>query len=90
MTRHLLHRLSETLVVLLLMSFLIYALIALMPGDPIDIMVQSDPNLTPEDAQRLKALFGLDRPIHLRYWAWLSAAPSSSTTARVTSGAPRT
>ncbi|MFQ5955744.1 MAG: ABC transporter permease, partial [Kiloniellales bacterium] len=71
---HLVHRLGETLVVLMVMSFVFYALIALMPGDPIDIMVQADPNLTPADAERLKALYGLDRPIPLRYWAWLKAA----------------
>jgi len=74
MTRHLLHRLVETLVVLAAMSFVFYALIALMPGDPIDIMVQADPKLTPADAERLKALYGLDRPIALRYGSWLHAA----------------
>ncbi len=56
MTRHLVHRLAETLVVLAAMSLVFYALIALMPGDPIDIMVQADPRLTPADAARLKAL----------------------------------
>ncbi len=74
MTRHLVHRLVETLVVLAAMSFVFYALIALMPGDPIDIMVQADPKLTPADAARLKALYGLDRPILVRYGNWLQAA----------------
>ena len=76
MTRHIVQRLSETVLVLAVMSFVFYALIGLMPGDPIDIMVQSDPNLTPADARRLKALYGLDRPIPLRYWAWVQAALS--------------
>jgi peptide/nickel transport system permease protein len=49
-------RLTESVIVLLLVSFAIYGLIGLMPGDPIDIMVQSDPDLTPADAERLKAL----------------------------------
>ena len=74
MIRHLVHRLVETLVVLAAMSFVFYALIALMPGDPIDIMVQADPKLTPADAARLKALYGLDRPILVRYGNWLQAA----------------
>ena len=74
MIRHLVHRLVETLVVLALMSFVFYALIGLMPGDPIDIMVQADPKLTPADAERLKALYGLDRPIRVRYGNWLWAA----------------
>jgi peptide/nickel transport system permease protein len=67
-------RLTESLIVLLLVSFAVYGLIGLMPGDPIDIMIQSDPNLTPADAERLKALYGLDRPIVERYGNWLGAA----------------
>jgi len=74
MTRYVIGRLLESVLVLALMSFVIYALIALMPGDPIDIMVQSNPDLTPEDAARLKALYGLDKPIFERYWNWLTAA----------------
>jgi peptide/nickel transport system permease protein len=73
MIKVILSRLGESLVVLLVMSFVIYALIGLMPGDPIDIMVNSDPNLTAEDAARLRALHGLDRPIIERYLSWLGA-----------------
>ena len=67
-------RLIESLIVLLLVSFAVYGLIGLMPGDPIDIMISSDPDLTSADADRLKALYGLDRPITERYWNWLVAA----------------
>ena len=74
MKRYVAGRLVETLVVLAVMSYLIYGLIGLMPGDPIDIMVQADPNLTTADAARLKALFGLDKPLHERYLNWLRAA----------------
>ena len=74
MTYYFLRRLSQTLIVLLAMSFIIYSLIGLMPGDPIDIMVQSDPNLTTEDAARLKASYGLDQPLIDRYWKWLNSA----------------
>jgi len=76
MTRFLLQRLLESLLVLWLMSFLVYLLIGLMPGDPIDIMVSGDPNLTAADAQRLRAIHGLDQPLPARYWAWLSGALS--------------
>jgi peptide/nickel transport system permease protein len=74
MKRYVAGRLVETLIVLAIMSFLIYGLIGLMPGDPIDIMVQADPNLTTADAARLKALYGLDKPLHERYVNWLTAA----------------
>lgn len=74
MIKVILSRLGESALVLLVMSFVIYALIGLMPGDPIDIMVSSDPNLTAADAARLRALHGLDRPIYERYLTWLMAA----------------
>lgn len=74
MLRYITQRLIESAIVLLIMSFLIYGLIGLMPGDPIDLMITADPKLTPEDAARLKALYGLDRPIAERYFNWLSAA----------------
>ena len=74
MIRFLGQRLFEALVVLFLMSFAIYGLIGLMPGDPVDLMINADPKLTPDDAARLKALYGLDRPILERYWNWLVAA----------------
>jgi peptide/nickel transport system permease protein len=74
MSRYLLGRGAQTGLVMLAMSFLVYALIGLMPGDPIDLMLSTDPRLTPEDAQRLRALHGLDRPLTDRYGAWLGAA----------------
>lgn len=63
-------RLLQSLLVLLAMSVLVHALMGLMPGDPIDLMIASDPHLTAEDAARLKALYGLDRPWGERYLAW--------------------
>jgi peptide/nickel transport system permease protein len=53
------------------MSFLIYGLIGLMPGDPIDIMVNSNPGYTAQDVARLRAQYGLDQPLTTRYWHWL-------------------
>ncbi len=74
MMRFIVIRALESLVVLALMSFVVYGLIGLMPGDPIDIMLAGDPNMTPEDRIRLRALYGLDVPIYQRYFTWLGAA----------------
>lgn len=67
-------RLWQAALVLGVMSLAVYALIGLMPGDPIDLMLSSDPDLTAEDTLRLKALHGLDRPILDRWWAWVRLA----------------
>ncbi len=48
----------------------------LMPGDPIDLMISSDPKITSEDAKRLRNLYGLDKPLFERYKNWLWAALS--------------
>jgi peptide/nickel transport system permease protein len=69
--RYLIHRLLEAAFVLLLMSFCIYGLLGLMPGDPIDLMASGDPNITSEDIARLKEVHGLDRPLLERYGNWL-------------------
>jgi peptide/nickel transport system permease protein len=74
MTRYLALRLLQMAAVLVIMSFIIYALIGLMPGDPIDVMISANPHLTSADAARLKALYGLDRPLLERYFAWGKAA----------------
>ena len=63
-------RLVEIAAMLVLMSFVIYALIGLMPGDPIDLMRQADPRISASDVARLKAVFGLDQPLLGRYLAW--------------------
>lgn len=67
-------RLLQTLVVLFLMSFLVYFLIGLMPGDPVNMMIASDPHMTAEKAARLRALYGLDQPLVTRYFHWLADA----------------
>lgn len=74
MTGWLLRRGLESLVVLAAMSFLIYALIGLMPGDPLDLMLQADPSMTSADVARLKALAGLDRSLPERWLRWLARA----------------
>lgn len=69
-------RLIEIAAMLALMSFVIYALIGLMPGDPIDLMRSADPHATAADVARLKAIYGLDRPLAGRWLAWAGAALS--------------
>ncbi|MEK9724906.1 MAG: ABC transporter permease [Rhodospirillaceae bacterium] len=74
MARFLVRRLIQSMVVIAVMSFVIYALIGLMPGDPIDLMIAADPKMTPADAAHLRELYGVDKPIVERYGNWLAAA----------------
>ena len=66
-------RLVQIGVTMAILSFAMFLLIGLMPGDPIDLAIAGDPRLTAEDAQRLRALHGLDQPLVARYLAWAGA-----------------
>ena len=70
MSRYLVGRLVQTVLTLAIMSFVVFMLIGLMPGDPIDLMVSADPNMNSEDAARLRAAYGLDKPLMQRYATW--------------------
>ena len=69
-------RLLEIAALLAVLSFVIYGLIGLMPGDPIDLMRQADPRTSAADIARLKAAYGLDQPLAVRYRHWAGQALS--------------
>ncbi len=73
MLRLLLGRLVQIAVTLVLVSAATWLAMGLMPGDPVDLALMSDPLLTAADAARLRALHGLDQPLHARYLAWAVA-----------------
>ncbi len=64
-------RFLQTLLVILLLSFVCFYLMTLMPGDPVDMMASANPKIRAEDIQRLRSLYGLDLPPTVRYWNWL-------------------
>jgi len=67
-------RVAQTLFVLVLMSFVSYAMMALMPGDPLDIACAANPRCNPENILEMKRQLGLDRPIPERFVKWAAAA----------------
>ena len=56
MSRYFVARAVQTAVTLLLMSLIVYLLIGLMPGDPIDMMISGDPTMTSQDASAFDPL----------------------------------
>ncbi len=70
MSRYLFGRTIQTAITLALMSLVVFLLIGLMPGDPIDMMISGDPSMNSADAARLRAAYGLDKPLLERYAAW--------------------
>ena len=71
LARLVLGRLWQGALLLLALSFLLFGLMAHLPGDPVDLLVASNPELRSEDITRLKKLRGLDQPFTVRWWRWL-------------------
>jgi peptide/nickel transport system permease protein len=69
MTRYLFRRLLLTIPVLFFVSLIVFALIALIPGDPARIMLGEEASR--ESLEVLRKQMGLDRPMLVRYLIWM-------------------
>lgn len=71
MTSYLLRRLVYAGVVIFLVATLTFVLVQAAPGG---LSILMDPNMPPSEVARLERNLGLDRPIYIQYWNWLSNA----------------
>ena len=72
MSRYLLRRLLIAVPSLVGISIVLFTVFALAPGDPFGELA-TNPNVPPEVGAALRAKFGLDDPVWLRYLRWLIA-----------------
>ncbi|MCK1392008.1 ABC transporter permease [Bradyrhizobium sp. 1] len=72
MSQYVLRRLMIAVPSLLGISVVLFVVLALAPGDPFSELA-TNPNVPPEVQAALRAKFGLDDPIYLRYLHWLNA-----------------
>lgn len=72
MSQYVLRRLMIAIPSLLGISLVLFVVLALAPGDPFSELA-TNPNVPPEVQSALRARFGLDDPIYLRYLHWLNA-----------------
>ncbi len=49
-----------------------FAVIHLAPGSPIDMATDLNPKATAEVKARMRAFYGLDKPLYVQYWNWVS------------------
>ena len=70
MRRYMLTRLAQNIFTFFLFLTCIYFLLDAQPGDFADLYL-SDPRLTPEMRETLRANLGLDKPVAERYMIWL-------------------
>ncbi len=72
MTQYLIRRLMIAIPSLLGISVILFAVLALAPGDPFEELA-TNPAIPPEVRLQLRASLGMDDPIHIRYFRWLFA-----------------
>ena len=65
-------RVIQSVPLLLLISLLVFLLIHAAPGGPLAIYL-SNPNVRPQDIERLRRALGLDEPLWRQYLSWLTA-----------------
>ena len=67
-----LRKIAHLVFVLLAATFLVSAMLDLLPGDPARAILGEE--ATPDQIQTLRASLRLDEPLHIRYLAWLGDA----------------
>ena len=67
--RYIAKRLAIGVLVVLFVTVLIFAIMQAMPGDPVDLMV--DTRVSAEKVAEIKAQWGLDKPPVVQYFYWL-------------------
>src|SRR5438105_11248586 len=72
MSRYLVRRLLLAIPTLLMISFVLYAVLSLAPGDPLS-QFAANPAVPPEVRDNIRRSLGLDLPWPVRYVKWLSA-----------------
>jgi peptide/nickel transport system permease protein len=69
MLRFFLRRLSHAVIVVCGVAVLVFSLIHLIPGDPVEVMLGEAAQ--PADLQALRHALGLDQALHIQFWRYL-------------------
>jgi len=66
-------RLITALIVIIIVSLLVFLVIRILPGDPVLIYLSRTEvnNLTPQEIERVRHEFGLDKPMAIQYVNWI-------------------
>ena len=72
MISYLVRRTIGTLPVILLISLFVFLLLHAAPGDPADILIPDQ--ATEQDIKEARQRWGLDQPVHVQYWRFLTSA----------------
>ena len=71
MQRYIVIRIIQSILALLVLTVIVFSL-ARIAGDPLDVLLPLE--ATVEDAERVRAAWGLDRPVYIQYFKFLGNA----------------
>lgn len=76
LVRYLIQRIWQLIPVLILVSMAVFLIVRVIPGDPVLVMMGVDPEersrISDAQYQALQQQLGLDRPIYVQYFHWVS------------------
>lgn len=74
MTSYILRRLAIGCLMLVALSVLVFVLLRLAPGDPVDAYINPNVAMSQAEMDATRARLGLDQPLPVQYFGWLRAA----------------
>lgn len=72
MLRYMSRRLWQALILLVGISVISFFIMYLAPGDPIKLL--ADRNAPAHEIARIRQIYGLDDPVYVQYWRWVTKA----------------
>ncbi len=74
MVSFIIRRIIQSIIVLILMMSVVFVAVRLLPGDPIRMYIayNAQQSYTEEQIQHLRHEVGLDRPLYVQYFDWIS------------------
>lgn len=72
MGRYLTRQTIQAVPLLIGMSFVVFIVLQSIPGGPLSLY-ENRPDITPQDLQILAERYGLNTPLPIRYWNWLTS-----------------
>jgi len=70
MMTYITRRILIAIPVLLLITMVMYGIVTLAPGDPVDMLIGMQ-DMAPDEIEHLREQLGLNQPVYIRYFNWL-------------------
>lgn len=71
MTRYIIRRLIQAIPTFFGITILVFIIMSFVPGGFVELLYFGDPDVTPEDKERLEDALGLNDPLPLQYIRWV-------------------